>query len=82
VGSIGKVCFDERPCQLLGDVYSPVPAQARKLKLVDNEYSRQGTCCLFLAYDIDTGHTIVSKTRKKKDCADFMDWLEKTHYKD
>lgn len=80
--SIGRVCFDERPCQLLGDVYSPVPAQSGKIKLVDNEYSRHGTCCLLLAYDIDTGqrYTIVSKTRTKKDYANFMDWLEKTHY--
>ena len=80
--STARICFDERPCQLLADVYAPVPAQAGKIKLVDNEYSRQGTCCLLLAYDIDTGqrYTIVSKTRTKKDYAEFMDWLEKTHY--
>ena len=80
--STARICFDERPCQLLADVYAPVPAQAGKIKLVDNEYSRQGTCCLLLAYDIDTGqrYTIVSKTRTKKDYAEFMDWLEKPHY--
>lgn len=82
--SIGRVCFDERPCQLLGDVYSPVPAQVGKIKLVDNVYSRHGTCCLLLAYDIDKGqrYTVVSKTRTKKDYANFMDWLVKTHYSD
>jgi hypothetical protein len=82
VKSIGRVCFDERPCQLIEDVYAPIPAQAGKIKLVDNEYERKGTCCLLLAYDIDTGqrYTIVSEKRTKRDYANFMDWLEKTHY--
>ena len=82
VESIGRICFDERPCQLLADIYAPVPAQAGKIKLVDNEYERKGTCCLLLAYDIDTGkrYTIVSKTRTKKDYAKFMDWIERTQY--
>lgn len=81
--SIGRVCFDERPCQLLDNVYAPIPVQAGKIKLVDSEYERKGTCCLMLAYDIDTGqrYTIISNKRTKRDYANFMDWLEKTHYK-
>lgn len=82
--SMGRICFDERPCQLLGDVYLPIDAQPGKIKLVDEQYSRHGTCCLLLAYDIDTGqrYSIVSKTRTKKDYADFMDWIEASHYRD
>jgi hypothetical protein len=79
-----RICFDERPCQLIEDIYTPVPAQSGKPKLVDNEYLRKGTCSVLLAYDIDTGqrYTRVFKTRTKKDYAEYMDWLVKEHYSD
>jgi transposase len=82
--SVGRICFDERPCQLTDDIYSPIPMKGGQVKLVDNEYIRKGTCCLLLAYDIDTGqrYTIVSETRTKADYAKFMDWLEREHYQD
>jgi hypothetical protein len=79
-----RICFDERPCQLLEDVYVPLPVQAGKIKKIDNEYVRKGTCCLLLAYDIDTGkrYTMVSDTRTKKDYANFMDCIVKDHFSD
>ena len=82
--TVARFCFDERPCQLTDDVYSPIPMKSGQVKLVDNEYIRKGTCCLLLAYDIDTGqrYTIVSETRTKADYARFMDWIEREHYSD
>lgn len=84
IDSVGRICFDERPCQLTEDIYSPIPMKAGQIKLVDNEYIRKGTCCLLLAYDIDTGqrYTVVSDTRTKADYARFMDWIEREHYSD
>lgn len=41
------VGFDERPCQLIGDVLVPIPAQAGRVRRVDAEYERKGTANLF-----------------------------------
>ena len=44
------ICFDERPCQLIGDIIVPIPMKPGKLKREDYEYKRNGTCCVLLAY--------------------------------
>lgn len=77
-----RICFDERPCQLLGEVVSPLPIKEGKPKKEDYEYTRQGTAVILLAYDIDTGlrYVQVRKQRTKKDYAQFMEWLVKEHY--
>lgn len=83
IGS-AKICFDERPCQLLGDVIAPLPMKEGKPEKEDYEYVRQGTAVVLLAYDLDTGqrYTQVRKQRTKKDYAEFMEWLLKEHYAD
>ncbi len=45
------VSLDERPCQLIEDIYSPVPPQSGRAKRYDYEYKRKGTCCLFVAFE-------------------------------
>jgi hypothetical protein len=72
-----RICFDERPCQLLGEVLAP----GQPLRQ-DYEYERNGTACVLLAYDLDTHQRYVQvrEQRTKKDYAEFMDWLLKTHY--
>jgi len=45
------VCFDDRPCQLLGDVLAPIPMQPGKPKREDYAYKRQGTCCVLIAFE-------------------------------
>jgi hypothetical protein len=45
------ICFDERPCQLLGDVLAPIPMKPGRSKHQDYEYKRHGTCCVLLAFD-------------------------------
>lgn len=82
VEDVDIICFDERPCQLIEDVYVPLAAQKGKVKKIDHTYKRKGTCALMLAYDIQGGirYVQVSKQRRKVDYAHFMDWLDKTHY--
>jgi hypothetical protein len=77
-----RLCFDERPCQLLDEVLAPLPLQPGKPLRQDYEYERKGTACVLLAYDIDKGTRFVQVTerRTKKDYAQFMDWLLKEHY--
>jgi len=79
---IARICFDERPCQLLADVVAPLPMQPGKPARQDYEYTRQGTAVILLAYDIDTGQRYVQvrKQRTKQDYAQFMTWLAKEHY--
>lgn len=80
----GRICFDERPCQLLDDVIAPLPTKPGKMAKEDNEYVRKGTCVVLLAYDLDTGQrfTQVRQQRTKADYAEFMDEVISTHYAD
>ena len=79
-----RLCVDERPCQLLGEVMTPIAAQPGKVRKVDYEYKREGTCCVFIAYDLDRGwrYTEVREQRTKKDYAAFIDGLMSQHYGD
>ncbi len=38
------ICFDERPCQMLGDVLSPIPMEPGRAQRQDHHYRRNGTC--------------------------------------
>ena len=79
-----RLCFDERPCQLLDHVLTPIPPKPGATQKEHQEYVRKGVCNVLLAYNLDTGqrHLQVTKTKKKGDYAHFMDWLVQTHYPD
>ena len=79
-----RLCFDERPCQLLDQVLSPISPKPGATQKQHQEYVRNGVCNVLLAYNIDTGqrHLQVTSTKTKADYAHFMDWLVQTHYPD
>jgi hypothetical protein len=79
---IARICFDERPCQLLGQVLTPIPAKPKCTQKEHHEYIRNGVCNVLLAYDIDTGQRYlrVTETKTKADYSEFMQWLCQTHY--
>jgi len=79
-----RLCMDERPCQLLGEVMTPLPVKPGVPKRVDHEYNREGTCVVLLAYDIDKGvrYAQVREQRTKKDYAQFIDKIISEHYSD
>jgi len=68
------VCFDERPCQLLGDVLMPIPMKPGRVERQDYEYERNGTCVVLMAVEPLAGRRIVTVTerRTKNDYAGFM----------
>jgi hypothetical protein len=37
-------CFDERFCQLMGDVREPLPMEPGRIERFDSEYERGGVC--------------------------------------
>jgi len=77
-----RLCFDELPCQLLGDLLVPLEMRPGDTRKEDYEYERYGTCSLLMAYDIDRGkrYLQVRNQRTKADYAAFWDWLIATHY--
>jgi hypothetical protein len=86
-----RMVFDERPCQLIGDIILPLPMEPDKVLRQDYEYERKGTACILLAYDLDT-HLRYVEVRKRRteqqtlpasgseDYAQFMQTLMDTHY--
>lgn len=68
------VCFDERPCQLLGDVFMPMPMKPGRVERQDYHYTRHGTAVVLLAVEPLEGlrHVSVTKQKTKKDYAKFM----------
>ena len=77
------VCFDERPCQLRGDVLMPIPIKPGRVECQDYHYKRNGTCVVLMAVEPLAGHRVVKVTERKtkKDYAEFMKSLA-SHYPD
>jgi len=78
------VCFDERPCQLLGDTIVPLPMKPGRVRKEDYTYRRHGTCCLLIAFEPLAGRRIVQvrRQRTKADYAQFMKMVLEKHYPD
>jgi hypothetical protein len=71
------VCFDERPCQLLGNVLMPIPMKPGRVEREDYHYKRNGTCVVLMAVEPLAGRRLVKVTQRKtkKDYAQFMQAL-------
>jgi hypothetical protein len=76
------VCFDERPCQLLGDLKEPIPMKPGSAKKIDYHYKRNGTCSALVACEPMRGwrKVIPSEQRRKRDYALFMKELVEREY--
>lgn len=68
------VCFDERPCQLLGNASMPIPMKPGHVERQDYRYKRYGTCVVLMAVEPKSGYRIVKITEQKtkEDHAFFM----------
>jgi hypothetical protein len=77
------VCFDERPCQLHGDVLMPLPMKPGRVERQDYHYQRQGTCVVLIAVEPLAGWRMVavSERKTKQDYAAFMKQLVAEHYR-
>jgi hypothetical protein len=77
-----QVCFDERPVQLLGDTYAPIPMQKGQVRRYDYEYEREGTANLFMMVQPLNGWRMVKTTqrRTKVDFAACMKDLVDVHF--
>jgi len=71
------LCFDERPCQLIGDAIIPILIKPGSPKKEHYEYVRNGTCCIFMAFEPHRGKRFVrvKERRTMVDYANFMSFL-------
>lgn len=53
------VCFDERPCFLIGDTVQGLEMQAGKPAKENYAYSKHGSCCILAAIEPKTGKRLV-----------------------
>lgn len=75
------VCFDERPCFLIGDVLLPQPIKLGKSAKQHSAYEKLGSCSVLCAIEPQTGKRFdqVYERRTKKEFAHFCVELAK-HY--
>jgi hypothetical protein len=76
------LCFGERPCFLIKEVGAILPPSPGKAKRYHYEYKKNGSCCVFLAFEPQTGlrYVEVRERRTAQDYADFMQTLLARHY--
>jgi DDE superfamily endonuclease len=77
-----RVCFDERPCQLLSESRAPLPMLPGHPARFDYEDIRHGTCNLFLMAEPFQGwrHLTVTSRRTKQEFAQCMAELVDVHF--
>jgi len=68
------VCFDERPCFLIGDVLEPIPTGKGRVRREHYMYTKHGSCSLLSAIEPLTGQRMahVKPQRTKREYAHFL----------
>lgn len=75
------MCFDERPCFLIGQVVQGLGMQAGKVQKEHYAYQKNGACALLAAIEPLTGQRIaqVYKQRTAKEYTQFMQMMAKQY---
>jgi len=71
------ICFDERPCFLIGDKVDPIAMQEGKVRKEHYAYEKNGSCTLFAAIEPLTGNRLgqVHRYRTRKEFTLFCQTL-------
>lgn len=77
------VCMDESPKQLIRETRESIEAKPGRVKRVDYEYERCGTCNIFMASEPLIGQRYVKVTERKtkKDWAIFVKQISDKYYR-
>jgi transposase len=59
------ICFDERPCPLISEVRTPIPAQAGQPERYDYEYKRNGVANLLACFEPLRGERLMEVTQRR-----------------
>lgn len=78
------VCMDESPRQLIKEKRRPIEARPGRVRRIDYEYERCGTCNIFIASEPLLGKRYVEVTerRTKKDWVIFLKKISDEYYRD
>jgi hypothetical protein len=73
------ICFDERPCFLIGEAVAALPMTTGKVAKEHYAYEKNGSCCLLAAIEPLTGQRLglVFAQRTKKEFTEFCQALVK-----
>ena len=73
------ICYDERPCFLIGDAIAPLPMVTGKVAKEHYAYEKNGACSLLAAIEPLTGKRLglVRQQRTKKEYTEFCQELVK-----
>jgi len=71
-------CYDERPCQLIGDTLVPLAMEPGKPLRQNAEYLRNGTCCVLFAVQPHTGKCF-AQVRHQRTAADYAEFMLAFH---
>jgi hypothetical protein len=76
-----QVCFDERPCMLIGEELDPRPLQSGQVPKEHYAYQRNGSCALLAAIEPLTGKRLaqVHTRRTKKEYTQFCQALAQAY---
>jgi hypothetical protein len=76
------ICFDEKPYQLIENALDPIKASPGTLRREDYEYTREGTCNIFVFVDPKGGKRQIKVTerRTKQDFAECIREMVDVHY--
>lgn len=68
------ICFDERPCFLIGEVIAPLNPQPGRVAREHYSYTKNGSCCLLAAIEPLTGRRLahLEPQRTKREYALFL----------
>jgi len=71
------ICFDERPCFLIGDTQTPRPMRKGEIEKQHYEYDKLGSCALLAAVDPLSGKRLgqVHERRTKREFTEFCESL-------
>ncbi len=75
------VCFDERPCFLIGDVVAPLNPQPGQATREHYAYQKNGSCCLLACIEPLTGQRLaqLQPQRTKREYAFFLQALSRKY---
>lgn len=75
------LCFDERPCYLIGESMTPLPTQPAKVAKEHYAYTKHGSCCLLAAIEPLTGKRLahLPRQRTKREYALFLQALSRAY---
>jgi DDE superfamily endonuclease len=75
------ICFDERPCFLIGDLVEPLVMQSGQVRKEHYAYEKNGSCALLAAIEPLTGQRFakVQPQRTKREYALFLKELAATY---